>query len=681
MKNQAGQVTPAQYKLVVDSKKTYPTTVLVLSAAAVLLITAIGVVVAISLQNDEVVLHAPHAPPPSPPEFAYNLSTIVHTVQVMQVGERSSLFADVKNELHPEPFKPTVLKLAPPIRWGGPLGCVHWKIELIVPVDELLGSRPNTTEEYVECEGGYLLTNFTHPGTYRVVATDNKYGHVASERLLVNKYVRRNVYALTASEWEDYVQAVWVLRNVSTISGRSIYTCPSGDQMDYREYDFFVLFHGLYSANATCDQLHFSMMQEFAHEAWNTMFEKALQCVVPSVALHYWNEAVEKERAKGKCASLSYPAWYSCMSEKLKNADVWNSTMYGRLISDEDAAYIVDGAFAKFPIRQNRTGLCRFIEEYRETDTTRCEEYISHPLLWAETNASLSGFWWPSPRPQSMYKFVSRKTGILAGIEDLVVDMTFPGVFNNNGMLENMYDASGDVLPFKSLLRYITNDNVHGHAHYWISGLWGDYAETLNTTLRNSGDASNLLRAFVWPQDARGRPDGCVLCNDTACTGVEGERRSVCEDNDQFTPSDTFDVNASQMEDMDSESWWKKWIRQSRVTNQATRRAYFGYNAARGGTFDRSPTANQDPTFYLHHAFTFAAVDYAKRLAPEPPPFYGLEDSSSEECPGHRLNDTTIFRNLVPYRTDQEPGSAHTWRHILEMWTDERRWFEWEPLL
>ena len=607
---------------------------------------------------------------------------------MLSVGERTQSSVGRRRlselpeaDLHPEPFKTTVLAVLPSVWFAAEdFQCLRWQIRLMIPIDEHAGVRSNITNEYVDCGGeGPFYVNFTHPGNYEIVVLDDISKQVVAERIVENKYVRRDVYSLTSSEWNDYVHAVWTLRDLSTDEGRQYYTCPSGKQTDYREYDFFVLFHGFYSANATCDQLHFSMMQEFAHEAWNTLFERALQCVVPSVSLHYWNEAVEKQTAKARCQNSTDPG--GCLAEQLKSADVWNSTMYGRVTSDDDAAYVVDGAFARFPIRQNRTGLCQFIEEYNQDDMARCEEYISHPVFWAGKDENLTGFWFPSPRPSHLYEFVSRKTGHIAGLEGFLVDETFPGVEGSNGIRDIMM-PDGVAIPFVEQLRHITGDEVHGHAHYWISGLWGEYAETLNATVRNAGvQAVGLLRAFVWPQDARGRADGCVVCNDNSCSGVGGQRQILCENSNEFTPDDTFDVDATQMANMDHTSWWRQWIYNSRVENVATRRAMFGYNAARGGTFDRSATANQDPTFYLHHAFTFAVVDFAKRAANEPPPFYGLDNYSYNECPGHRLDDATVFKNLVPYKTHQEPGSAHTWRDILEMWGENRSWTEWEPLL
>ena len=67
------------------------------------------------------------------------------------------------------------------------------------------------------------------------------------------------------------------MERVRAFDGRGRFLCPSGKQADYHEHDYFVMMHGALSANRTCDQLHFSLMQEFAHLAWNTMLERAMQ--------------------------------------------------------------------------------------------------------------------------------------------------------------------------------------------------------------------------------------------------------------------------------------------------------------------------------------------------------------------------------------------------------------------
>ena len=50
-----------------------------------------------------------------------------------------------------------------------------------------------------------------------------------------NLYVRRELRELPADEWDDFVLALWTLKNVSTVDGRGRFLCPSGKQTDYHE--------------------------------------------------------------------------------------------------------------------------------------------------------------------------------------------------------------------------------------------------------------------------------------------------------------------------------------------------------------------------------------------------------------------------------------------------------------
>ena len=62
-------------------------------------------------------------------------------------------------------------------------------------------------------------------------------GHAAATRLS-NLYVRRELRELPADEWDDFVLALWTLKNVSTVERRGRFLCPSGKQTDYHEHDY-----------------------------------------------------------------------------------------------------------------------------------------------------------------------------------------------------------------------------------------------------------------------------------------------------------------------------------------------------------------------------------------------------------------------------------------------------------
>ena len=194
------------------------------------------------------------APPPITPPPA--------TPGVLSLSVRA--VNGVEGRASPEPYKNTSLCAF--------TGCTlvrgesfNWTIEFMPWPDELVPSyTPNVpTATYATGEASSLVHEFTRPGYYTVSVISKTHG--ATYRTFNNVYARREVRNLTASEWGLYVDALWTLMNVSTADGRKRFTCPSGRQEDYHTHAFFVALHGAASANNTCDQFHFSLMQEFAH--------------------------------------------------------------------------------------------------------------------------------------------------------------------------------------------------------------------------------------------------------------------------------------------------------------------------------------------------------------------------------------------------------------------------------
>jgi len=131
---------------------------------------------------------------------------------------------------------------------------------------------------------------------------------------------------------------------------------------------------------------------------------------------------------------------------------------------------------------------------------------------------------------------------------------------------------------------------------------------------------------------------------------------------------------------------WYNYLEQS---NQGSwmKFALYGYGTyhANTGTFGRHEWANQDPLFYVHHAFTFLLNDFGfSKLVEERgevPPLYGsdrvLEARGVPECPGQNPKDVTVYKNIVRYKTGQEVGEYQTWEHMLDMWSVGRRDYEW----
>lgn len=526
-------------------------------------------------------------------------------------------------------------------------GALRFKWELLPEAGYVLpavrqSTRASDVIKHVD-DTGLVRLQFGHPGTYQLeVFTGDERVYHGRQRV---QYVRREVESLTPREWREYVNAVWTLRNTSTHLGRQRFgeTCVFRND-DYREYDFFVLFHAFHSADERCDQLHFSMFQEFAHEAWITMFERALQCVHPAVTLHYW-DAIRDSHLR-------------------ENASVWNSTMYGKAWTDETGidSFVSDGAFAWFPVRANRTGLCEYMDE---SDQPRCLAFIDDSNFPWRGHANDTGFRLHSS-DVNVHAHVSRRTGYLFGLGQEHIEQVFP----NHSLLPRIMNKTS-----VEAIKLISGDEVHGYAHYWMSGLWGtdshdgDVGIDLNLAFLDMPPNENfaeLLRFFVWPMDARGRADWLYSCS----YGCDPAWGGWWFTNDNLTlPTNSFDV---QWHGYSEQSMWYEWLASTRGRRTQWYQQFGPMDRlVFGGTFDRSATANQDPLFYLHHSFTFSLLHKALASSLDDPPHFNLDAYSVHECPGHRLNDTTVFANLVPYKLNSNDGARHTWRDILEHTFDE----------
>lgn len=110
-----------------------------------------------------------------------------------------------------------------------------------------------------------------------------------------------------------------------------------------------------------------------------------------------------------------------------------------------------------------------------------------------------------------------------------------------------------------------------------------------------------------------------------------------------------------------------------------------GFHHPNTGTFSRNTWANQDPIFYPHHAFTVLLDDFGLnnlvKKGKASLPLYDLdkviEERGVKECPGNNPTDVTVFKNLVRYSEGQDIGSEQSWDHILDMWSEEKRDYEW----
>jgi hypothetical protein len=178
----------------------------------------------------------------------------------------------------PEPYKDTTLCAVDTATCEADAHTYCWSIDYAPMDDEV--NPPSVS--HTSCGAPRLTHQFTHPGRYTVSVERN--GQTV-ETTLRNLYARREIRDLDTDERALWADALWTIKRTSTEDGRARYTCPTGLQTDFHTHDYFVMIHKALSGNASCDQLHFSLYQEWAHQAWNTMLERSMQCVHPSVAL------------------------------------------------------------------------------------------------------------------------------------------------------------------------------------------------------------------------------------------------------------------------------------------------------------------------------------------------------------------------------------------------------------
>ena len=568
----------------------------------------------------------------------------------------------IEGRATPEPYKPTRLCAFTDCTLVGGESFT-WTIAFMPWADEL--NPPNVaTVTYATGEASSLVHEFTRPGYYNVSIVSQTHG--AADSTFNNVYARREIRNLTSSEWGLYVDALWTLMNVSTADGRQRFACPSGRQEDYHTHAFFVALHGAVSANTTCDQFHFSLMQEFAHLGWNTLLEKSMQCVHPSVALTYWNEAYDRR--------IYYDE--SLGPKSLLRSPVWNTTYLGSAANHDDDTgsnphyFVKDGAFAYWPLRQNRTGVCDEMAELFADLKAHCEAWAASDKMGWFGSKETAGFWYQEPRPMEAFQYISRRPGYLLGSAARGLS-NFP---TDNDVIQGSQKST-----LVAAMRKTRGDAIHGRMHYWVSGVWQPTSPMSDAIVASAVKDANSWTNFAWTFEDRVRMDGCYTCDATKCECAADSEARGCWDSNVKTPSDTFDVQGS----LALSNNWREHVSSRRIGSAFRKLLSGGCEVGVTGTFQRSPTANQDPAFYLHHSFTFMVNELAMRYQRDrytPGPFFGLDTAASSdvaECAGNNYNDVTVFAHLVPYTTGQTAGARHTWDHVLRMWDFPRRHFRW----
>ena len=327
------------------------------------------------------------------------------------------------------------------------------------------------------------------------------------------RYGRRDVIDLSSSDWDNYVEALWTLKELSTEEGKRRFNCQH-----FYNLDVFTTMHGVLSNDPRCDQNHFSLMQETAHHAWMTLLERSLQCVHPDIAMPFYNVAKDKRKYFDPDVG----------AKSMNDSPIFGPQYYGggKANWDErddeyDPYYVEDGRFANFPLRQNRTELCDESAGLFDDDTyiPLCKNILEGDYKgWQVADPTKGGLWVREPRDLTAYEYVSARRWYVWGD---VGDNFLPNFVPSHEMIHAMLSTKNTIEQFM----YISAAKIHGYAHKMLSGMWGGGIDNstripmnsiLNknrTVLDTMRKGSGLLVAFAWTDELLTRDIGkCIDC-------------------------------------------------------------------------------------------------------------------------------------------------------------------------
>lgn len=491
---------------------------------------------------------------------------------------------------------------------------------------------------------------FTYPGEYKVCVSTR--GQTKCS-LFQNRYVHRHVMAMTQEEFDDFAHAFNTMRNTSTEDGRRLYgdQCP-GSPDEFYTHDVFVSLHSNMAGMRIHDRLHYLELQEPAHLSWTMKMQQSLRCICPSCSHPFFEPVVDyDEHATSSDAFTQEPA-----RQLVQSSPVWGTSRYGGRgnhdLSALDPAYVIDGKFKYFPITQNSSAAywCDPLMELSGPEVYHsCEEGIR----LRKGSMTKTGITVIQPKPVSDLEYVSRRPYFYMHDQqfcpqyiDTILRPSMQGVRTATKLQDMWLTVSAAV---------------HSFGHHCISGKWtpdGSYMGFYNPLI---GNDIAVNTALWYTENSTVHP--LFLCGDDRCQ---------CNPEFESTASRWFTEYAG--DQSRTGGTYKRASTQTINTIRAN-----GCNWPRTGTFDWSASANQDPTFYMHHFFTFYATDLGYKslventgksiveLAEELPLF-----QNNRERPGNNLGDTTYFKNLIPYKEGQVQGSYHTWKEILEYQTSHR---------
>jgi len=297
---------------------------------------------------------------------------------------------------------------------------------------------------------------------------------VLTPRAAKKRSLRKEFRSLTQDEWNDVVNAMWVMKRTPQEEGERLY----GPY--FRTYDWFVSAHIDASLNPKCDTAHFSPIFITWHRIYLLQFERALQAVNPNITgLPYWDyrqDASDPGHAEGPFTEHFFGSWVGDITQQYQ---------------------VTDGRFAGWPIAR------------RGTDV----------YGWT----SLAGGFLRGPMNMNTAPNVTRNGGTMC--------KQSVGV----GKIEQ-WEGCLETSNIRTWHRCIDYD-VHGEAHFGVAGGWSRFeGQTVPDVPYNDpplcssfygmvgdhGEFAGDVGSYIYPINA-----GCLNC--TKCKPETPIKECVCQ--------------------------------------------------------------------------------------------------------------------------------------------------------
>ena len=474
-----------------------------------------------------------------------------------------------------------------------------------------------------------ITHEFSYPGDYRVCVDGGECSIVR------NRYVHRDLLDLTDDERAEFARALNTMRFVRTQAGRLIYGDQClGARTDYYTHDAFVALHTMLSLDPRGDRLHYGIVQEPAHMAWTSYMQRAMRCICRSCS-HVYVDPV-RDLNGTLTDALSSRVW-----DFYGGASAYHSN------NEDDPMYVADGKLPYWPLTSTKDPdyWCEPLGEMIGPGLeANCRDVLTrHAWKFAR------GLTLMQPKPDSALDFVSRRPFYWLGDDAHCV-----------GRVDALRALGEQRLSTIRALWDKVSSVVHSWGHNCVSGKWTASNVTIapgaSMLALGNDKAINVLNV----ESESGHP--CLQCTDTECVCTVATAA-------ECAPTPWFDMTP------DASHTYRTYVRARDQSLPALINA--GCNWPRSGTFDWSPSANQDPMFYALHWYTFMANERGHRQLKEDTGKSVLELLESygafvnNERPGLGLYDATEFTDFVPYRAEQTRGTKHTWYDIIEYFTSE----------